>query len=396
MTRTDATRGLLVVVTAALVPLLTGCTGKLDRSDELITVLDRTAALSRQFTYTEMHAGHTTKVTGVVADDLRYSIDLSVDGKPGMSEVMRDDSRALRVDPTYVTKALAAAHSGGAYGNTPINVGTNATGATPAASPSASASAAPEPLGVTVTKYANTPPAPATLTALGDGKWVVDPTGAGPIGRLQSDGKIQELGTDPVLDALTLFKRIHDTVRAGAPVEIYNPEAIDYRKDLDPFDAPPAGEVRYDIHPGGLPPRASTVGTSPQQRELAVPGEPYFGALSVYVKGGVAVRIAESVDVKRRLVADPEQDVLARLADAGLTVPDAVLQGDATKQAGFIEKALNALLSRRGAPQLRERDVEYDISNLGGASDVEVPTDAVTGNLAGVLVRGQVLAEGQQ
>jgi hypothetical protein len=216
------------------------------------------------------------------------------------------------------------------------------------------------------------------------------------MGRLNHVAKAPELGADPVADALNVVQRVHDAIVGGAHVEIYNPEASDYRRDLDPFAPPPSNEVRYDIRPAGLPPRASTAGTTPDQRISAVPGEAYFGALSVYVRDGLAVRIVESVDIKRRLVADPEQDILARLADASVTVPDSVQHAGPDGQSAYIEAAINAISTRRGAPLLRQREMALDLTGLGAPQEVTMPTETDHGDLAGILVRGQLLDQGQQ
>lgn len=383
-----------LAVAGCVIPLLTACAGRINHADELKAIIARTQARSRQFTYVERHANHTAKVTGTVQDDLRYKVDFAYDGQPAISEVMADDTRALRVNPAYVQQSNV-------FGSLSTPVGQKSggnlavSGQAGHASPSPSPSAAPElQVANSAQAYAKAAPDAATVSYLQQGQWVKDPHGAGPLGKLQQTSTAQ-LGIDQIGDALGMFRHVLEAIDVpNAQVVIYNPEAIDYRRDLDPFPAPGDGVLRYDVVAPPPAPRAGTTNTAAQQRISAIPTPPYFRSISVYVRDGYAFDIRESVNVLRRLVHDPNQDILARIGDAGIPVSAALADGSPQAQARYIVTVVNQIARVQANPQLREREVELQLQSTTGSSTVDVPDGTVSGNLAGIMVRGQVLDQG--
>jgi hypothetical protein len=374
--------------------LLAGCAGKLSFSEQLRGAIDGTTKLPRHFVYTEKHAGTTIVVNGDFEDDLRYAASLSIDGKPVAAEVMRDDARALKLSADVINKL-------GLYKNAvaPTTPQENdALSASDAATPApGTTDPTPDPRGAVippVSRYAAQRPHKSSLDLLSQGFWVVDPKGAGPLGRLRQSARAPQIGDDPIADALTVLTYVRDVSNVGDFARLFNSDAVDYRPDLDPFPPPAQGEIRVDFQPGGAPARVPTATGTTDALQNAVPDTYYYRSLSIYVKDGVIQRIRESVNVKRRLLADPADDILGRITDAGVKVPDSVRNGSIDQQAAFVLKVKNQFNAQHANPLIRERELSVDFSYSAPPPTVSLPVGAISGFLGGIAVRGEIVDQG--
>ena len=361
----------MLVCAAVSALVLTGCT-KVDQSKtHVLDAIDKTEQLAREFTYTDNSGGHTATVSGVVQDDLRYSVAASIDGKPAASEIVVDDARALQVtDPTLLSN-LTSARAGVAAAN-PAAI---APAATPAASPSPSAAA----LGGV---QAPAPPAPVP-EALRLGQWVLDKAGASGLTASSTGG--QQVGRNPLLDAITALEYLRASVNAGSDVTKFNPESETYRPKLDPFPHPSSDTVRYDVVPPALPVRSAGAGG---QLQTAIPDTPFFRIMAIYVKNGLVVDAREKIDIVTRL-EDPQSNLETRLGDFVNVPADASLQ----VQAAALQVSLNHQLARLAKPQLRLRQMELRFTSLGHAGAVALPDGASEASLSGVDAHSQLLYE---
>ncbi|MFN2462858.1 MAG: hypothetical protein ABR573_03015 [Candidatus Dormibacteria bacterium] len=389
--RVSRTAFATIVASLLLAPILQGCAGREDRTNELRAIIARTVSQSRHYRYSEAYAGHTAVVEASIQDDLRYKTSYSRDGHLLSEEVIVDDARALRIPDPAAADRVAPSIAVTRPGLGSVGAGASPTGT--ASQASTIGLPAPEAAGAA----AESRPGAQTLDLIHSGGWVLDAAGAGRLQRKHT-AKREELGDDQVRDALNALRYVDDSMTqlggTGAVV-LYNPEAINYRADLDPFPRPKtaAGELRYDLRQPGLAPRAGGAGTSEAQREQGLPGPAYFRSLSVYVRRGLVERVVESVSVERAL-KNPDQDLLARIQDAGTQVPASVKTGAPSVQAAFIARTLIAQQLRRNQSPLRVHELQLVVSGLGAAQDVTLPDGAAKASLAGVLPRGLVLDQG--
>lgn len=322
----------MVILTAASLAALSGCTKIGTGKTILDGALYRTTSVARTFSYAETAGGTQTEVSGAIADDYRYQLAATINQLPAEAEVVDDDARALQVgDSTLLTRLT---------------------------SPGA--------------------PVPSPLTA---GQWVVDPTGAS---QLFSAGQSRPVvGTDPVYDALDVIDYVRAAIAQSAGVELFDPEATNYRKQSDPFPKPKDGVLRYDVDPPAVP-QVDAI-TAQGGRPLDTR---YFRRMSIYVHDGMVVEIREEISVLNFL-EDPRSELASRISEYGFNLPN----GPPSVQATFLANALDALDTRLGLPAVRERDLDVTFSNLGAPPTVTMPAGASTGSLAGIGDYGQILSE---
>ena len=364
-----------VVLVAALASmLLSGCTEKAQYRDVLLAIIAHTEQVAREYQYSEVALGHRTVVTGAIADDLRYTAHVSLDGRDAADEIVKDDSRALRItNAGLLQKALQSPTTGA---KAPKSA---APGAGPSPSPGA-ATIASAPLGISAA------PLPGGAGALRQGQWVVDPTGASLL--TQTAGLKIQLGGDPVLDALTVLRYVALEENASKDVTLFNPEAIDYKAYEDPFPWPDksAGEVRYDLVPVDLIPRDS-IGAGRSQHIQALPQADYFRHLAVYVRGGLVVTVRESISAIWRL-NDSSQDLLPRLSELGVHISASL---PIARKAQAVITALSQLETGIAEDPIRAREMVLSLSSFGSKPDVTLPSGGVMASLNGIYERGQVL-----
>jgi hypothetical protein len=233
-----------------------------EQADTVHRSLVRTEAEPRRFSFVDTSDLGSLKVSGAIADDVRYKIDLVADGKRVLSEVVKDDARAVRV--------LDGARLSQLYS-----------------------------------------------TNLAGGGWLIDPLGASTFAaakRGTSTGTV-----DPIYESLTALRHLDEAIGESPEVRRFNPEASDYRADEDPFPRPSedSGVARYDLVQPNLPPRRDRLTSAIGSLREDLMGEQYFRRVAVYVKDGRVVEFRERVAPERRL-----EGLVARLKDAGIEVDD--------------------------------------------------------------------------
>lgn len=358
-----------VVAALAALAVLPGCALKEDFKSEVQGYLRHTETVARSYVYTENAGGKQARLNVNVADDLTFSVDYQLNGRPQMSEVVVDDSRALQVSDHALLDGITAAEPA------------------PAATPSPSAQPAS-----TSTQPAALSQGADVLTALRSGQWVVDPSGAHSLLRLRPKGRQPQIGDDRVADALDVLNYMDQSLVNVDSRQVlkFNPESGGYFRDLDPFPWPAPGVTRYDINENPyLPGRSSVQSAGNQARQQLELLRDYFREAAVYVRGGLVVSVRESIDVKRRLQL-PDQDLLQRLQDGGIRVPASVMSGSLATQAAFIVAELNTYYASQGIDPLRERQLDVAFS-FNNRPLVTLPPATARGSLAQVFNRGQIL-----
>lgn len=391
------TRGLTwsaVVFAVLAVAVLPGCSLKEDYKAEVRGYLQHTESLTRSYVYAETRPGGARAEIAVkVADDLAYSADYTLNGNPEMSEVVRDDARALRISDPALLQGLVAP---------PVPPGPSPAPAgapSPAPSPSPSPSASPAPRsGAGSVQFSATAPI-AVLAALRSGQWVLDPSGASALQRVIPRGPLPQIGQNPVADALDVLNYVDQNLVGinSDQVVKFNPEAGGYYRDLDPFPWPGPGVTRYDINASPQLPAPGALQNANDAQGLLLNFVKYFRTDSVYVRSGVVVAVRESIDVQRRLKL-PDQDIVALMQNALGQTPGfnhvRLPAGLASKPLGVQEQVIVALLnlfySSQGTQLLRERQLDVEFT-YGGSPQVVLPPTDQRGSLGGILNRGQIL-----
>ncbi len=355
LTRSSALRRVALVLTAVAL-LASGCTKNKDDNDEVRALVDVTSPHPYRFIYEVQQEGKAYRVQGLIEDDLRYKLQLSIDGRPALEEVVVDDAVAVRflapgLVGTFVDEAVREE----------ADPATDIPGAT-------------------------------VLDALGAQRWVVDPVGAPSLlltareaGGRDVEGDVSD---DPLFDARTVLAYIR-SVSERQPWRRYDPESLEptYRSDEDPFLAPAKGSgvARYDTAVFDLPKVADAGGGS----AASFPGYLHMRKMAVYAKHGTIFSAREHTQLTPRQVKD-----LAKYASS-------VLEGNAPKEVvadfkrtlsqlppnkvgQFLIDGINALRKSAGQPPVRLRDMAFELQDIG-AKDIKValPTDEVVhGSLA--------------
>jgi hypothetical protein len=319
--------------------LLSGCARVAQDRDVVLAAIDATARLSRTYTYQVAEGGHSASARAVVADDFRYRVDASADGRATASEVVVDDSRALRLDSGQAAILMALAGGGDAR----------------------------------------------TAAKLSTGHWLLDPAGAASLAQKPAATRPSE---EPVTDALAVLGYVRNAVVQAQAVQRWNPQSESYRPRLDPFPGPAAGIVRYDLVPPDLPQREQ-VGSGNIGLENQVPGVPFFRLMAVYVRDGQVREVREQVAVEPRL-QDSQSNLEARLGDFVSGVPaDASL----AQRARALLVAVNRQLARRGQAPVAPRSMHLTFTSLGSAPPVSLPQDATRTDLSVLGGHGLILYE---
>ena len=346
--------GLLVVATLGL----SACNGNTDSEKRLLAALHNTEKLSNTFLYKEtVHdktGDHETDVRGLVEDDFRYKARVAQDGRPVLDEVVSDDALAVRfLDPAFLGRFLrkpTKARQGGS--------GVGGNGAAPTPEPAATS--------------AGTPGEPQAAELLATKRWVLDSAGAP--SAFATAATDQTLGDDPIADSREVFAYVERAINEAVRVVEFNPESLEYRKDEDPFETPKphSGVTRYDFERPNLP-KASQTGSGSNQ---VTPDTRHFRKMSVYVKDGRIIRVAEKIDVESRL-----KD-LAQIYDTKFPA-----DRPKAEVAAIAVEALNVIRTGQGQDPIRMRDMEFSLKDLGSAVKVDMPTDTTKGSLANLLAQ---------
>jgi hypothetical protein len=250
----------LVVILA--LTLLASCSPQNEDVQELKGFLARSELAPRVFDYRALGPTDEFEVHGEVADDLRYKMVLSHEGRRLVQYVVSDDALAVRLaDP--------------AFGK----------------------------------KLANQLGHPTVDAALREGKWVVDPSGAPALFKKVAGQRGVSSG-DPFQDTREAIRVITEYITQARAVKEWNLEDIEYRPQYDPWRYPnkEAQEVRYDLLRQPLPKsEAQTLGG--QTGDAAQIGQ--FRKTSVFVWRNRVREICSVIDI------DGHEDIRA-LRERGL------------------------------------------------------------------------------
>jgi len=343
----------VMLVVAALG--LSGCGPSTDAEKRVRAALKATERLSRSYlyseTFTDKAGSHDTTVLGFVEDDFRYKAHVTVGGRPTLDESVNDDALAVRfLDPARIGDFLRRPTKQDKGGS---GLGADKTAASPVAT------------------KAKTGPTAAEL--LPTHRWVLDPAGAPAVVGTPSGDRL--VGADPVLDSLDVLAYVERSIGEADRIVEFSEDSLEYKKAEDPFEHPKKGSgvVRYDFEAPKLP-KASQTANGNQ----VTPDARHFRKMSVYVKDGRVVQVAEKIDVA------------ARLKDLA-EIYDTKFPADRSKDqlAVIAIDALNAIRQGQGQQPVRLRSMEFKLADLGGSVKVDMPTDTTTASLALLENRGR-------
>lgn len=272
--------------------------------------LEQADQRGRTFVYRDVTDDQRVEVRGRETDDLRYRGIVSIDGREAFEAIISDDAFALRLsDPAGSGAPVVAA-----------------------------AMAEDDVVG----------------TALNEGRWVIDYTAAPPVVRERQEGEVQ-VGANPFLDVFYLFQYLERALQAGAGMERFNPEDIDYNPEDDPWsddaerDLEDRGVRRYDLGLPALPSR------SQRGTQQTLPSTNHFRKMAVYLKGETAVLVREQIDI-----ADRRE---FRRAEQG-------------RAAAFYEELRDAALAGFTQEPIRERRMSYEIEDFDSDLTISLPEDS--------------------
>jgi len=345
-----------ILAIAALGLLASGCAKNEDDSAEVRDLVDATSPNAFRFIYEVEQDGKAYRVQGLIEDDLRYKVQLSVDGRPALEQVVVDDAVAVRfLAPGLVDSFVDQEHSEA------VELATNIPGAT-------------------------------VLEALHAQRWVLDPVGAPSLLRTarEEGERDQEVASsdDPIFDARTALAYVR-SIAARQPMVRYDPESLEptYRADEDPFLAPEdgSGVTRYDSVVFPLPNASSAGGGT----GAVFPDYFNMRRMAVYAKDGKVISVREHTHLTPRQVEDLSEYITIVLED---TAPKSVVddfvrtlrQLPDDKVPQFLLDGVNAFRDSSGQDPLRFRSMAFEIQDLGDESiSVVLPTDdVVEGSLA--------------
>lgn len=345
-------RLVLLVLVVAL--LATACTKREDESAQVRDLVDATSPNPYRFIYEVEQGGEQFRVQGIIEDDLRYKLQLSVDGRPALEQVVVDDAVAVRfLAPGLVGRFVDEEVED------EVDLDTDVAGAT-------------------------------VLDALRAGRWVLDEEGAPSllqsVNDLTSGEEESEVADDPLFDARTVL----DYVRGiSQPFVEFDPESLEptYRSDEDPFLPPEddSGAERFDTFVFDLPsPDAAAGGTG-----ASFPGYGNFRRLAVYAKDGKIFAVREVTEPTPRQTEELLEYATVLVEE---TAPPEVFadfqrtveQTPPEKLGAFLLEGLNAFRAGSGQAPLRFRTMALEIQDIGDhAIEVTLPSDdLIRGSLA--------------
>jgi hypothetical protein len=336
----NARRRAVLSIGVAVALVATGACAKRDTTEEkVLGLMDKTSDLSNRFVYAEVRSGQKIVVRGLVEDDFRFKARLSVNDQDVVDEVVNDDALAVRfIDTSGLPQFLDTSSSS-------------------AASP---------------------------LEILGQRRWVLDPSGAPPVGISASEEKYA--GIDPIIDALAVFSYARQAVTEGSGIDKYNPESIDYRPQEDPFPTPreKSGIDRYDVQAPPFP-KTDAVAQS-GNAEAAFAQIAQFRKLSVYVKDGKVIQIRERIAAEGKVLDKFGDYMKGFTSEAGGSarkqVDEVLARYEGADRAALLLQIYNALLTKAGRTPIRFRTLTYELRDLGAKVAVGLPTDVAQGDLS--------------
>ncbi|HVE75384.1 MAG TPA: hypothetical protein VND22_01310 [Actinomycetota bacterium] len=286
-------------------------------ADELLAALAKTERQSREFVYSDSSQGIKQEAVGKVQDDLRSQTLVRLDGQDLAEAIISDDALALRFINVDLIPGFRLGVESGFLGSR------------------------------------------VTGQAMLEGRWVIDYDAAPPLLPTVTDEGSIEVGNNPGVDAAYIFHYARRAIDEGRQVWDFNKDdLINYRPSEEiksiPEPEKDLGIKRYDILPPALP-RRSQRGT-----QSALPGTAHFRKMSFYVKGGEVLEIKELIDFERH--PDFKKAREGKGPQYHLRLLESVRQGKAREP-------------------IRVRQMSYRFVNLGQSVDIQLPLEAVPGNL---------------
>lgn len=351
----------LLLLLPAIAVLASGCSKKEFDQESVRDAIDATTPHSFRLDYTVTNTAGSVNVRGIVEDDFRYKLQLSLDDEPAAEQVVVDDGVALRFLETDLVDSFTDRAMEGQ-----VDTETDVEGAD-------------------------------VFDALTAGRWVLDPAGApnAVVNTIDAPTGDDEVQNDPLFDARTALEYVR-RVAQGTPFVRYDEESLDptYREDEDPFPVPSesSGVVRYDSAVADLPAAAAATSGSRQLPSLAS-----FRKMAVYVKDDVVIAVREVIGVSPRELQDLlEYEAALVETTAGDEVLAAFeseterLSGDHDGLAEFLLGGLNTFITSTGSQPIRFRTMSLEITDLDAVGTaVELPTDVIRGDLAVIRNMGR-------
>lgn len=385
--RSMGARAGVVAVVLAVSATAAGCGQERETfQDALAEVVAQMSLETRSYVYEDVvRGGSTTTVAVQIEDDFRYHAVWSEDGTEVYEEVVSDDAIAVQtrdldlvldrigakvdIDPTAVDDALADALVGAEQ--EPDGVADGATdGATEADAETTDPAAGDGADGSSALRGSQ---------ALGAGQWVVDQIGAPP---LSVRTTLEDLGVDPVVDAVGVLGLVEATVRETPNVGKWDDSAIEYRPDKDPFRAPEVDadgnevEVRYDLLAEPFLNRAAV--TDAQQSSAAT--EAMLRQMAVYTRDGIVTEIVVKIDTS----------AIFEEIERAYGLPD---DGTDEERADRAIVKVNEVRSELGQDPIIARDIRVVFDRVGDDERVTLPSDATVASLSFLVNRGSLTGE---
>ncbi|HVE75534.1 MAG TPA: hypothetical protein VND22_02075 [Actinomycetota bacterium] len=211
------------------------------RVKDLDRIAARTALAPKSFESVTIGGGSTLRVTGEVQDDFIYHGVVEQDGQEVYEEIVKDDSRYLRL--------------------------------------------------LDLDRFAQVQALDPALAALLRGEWVADPKGA------PSEFSLEAASGSPplfhpgfLLGRVRFIEKVPSIMRAGRGATEYNTDSVEYLPQDDRFRGISASVgKRFDSLPRAFDPSVPFVSTAAL--------EPYFLYSALWIKGGQVVRVEKTLDL---------------------------------------------------------------------------------------------------
>jgi len=346
---------LLVALTATS---LGACGKRKTDSDKVLRIVKETERLAARYVYTDQRYKSSTagtdaqliEVQGIKEDDFRFKARVMLDGSDAFDEVVSDDTLAMRfINANRLIPLVNKDQFGSVDQSTSV-------------------------------------PGVGALAALQSRRWVLDQSSAPSI--TVGDRKTPEIGTDPVLDAMTALQYVESAIKQSAGVKKFSKRSLEpaYSSSEDDFPKPAdnSAVVRYDLVRPQLPAAVNRTGRD----ENSLPTTKHFRRMAIYVKDGHVINVREAIDLRGKKLSEFIKYNRAALAANG--VPDAFRKAfeagvkqrptDPKREAQFgreILAGLNRNLSGLGIDPVLVRTMSVDYRDIGHPTKVDLPADDV-------------------
>ena len=355
------------------------CGNRRTDEDRLLRYIATTERLAARYVYVDERfddlltgqKGRKLEVQGLKEDDFRFKARVLINGGDAFDEVVSDDTLAMRFLEPASLNAL-------------VNKDVLQSSET-----------------VTTTDREGI----NVLDAMRSRRWVLDASAAPSI--TVGARKVEELGVDPVLDALTALRYVESAVTEAFAVERWSDDDLDpaYVSSEDDFPKPETGSgvARYDLRRPSLPPAVNRSGRS----DTAFPSTRHFRKMAIYVKDERIIQVQERVELRGKKLDDfiaynravlKANDVPQELRDQF----DQAVDERPDDEAGdlvfgrTILQGLNVSLAGFGIDPILVRSMDVDFRDLGADVKVDLPTEeTIKASLDFLLVtdKGKAKAE---